>query len=118
MGRQLTELGVEQNMILAQSLSNSLQPTLDTLLNPEPGLGEGSLAARPEVRWFQHFLDSQIENLSVVRVKVYNNKGLTVFSTRLEQIGENQNVSNSTIGTGGMRRFHYRNVKTLSDWSW
>ena len=117
-GRQFTELGVEQNMILAQSLSNSLQSTLDTLLNPEPGLGDDALAIRPEVSWFQHFLNSQIQNLSVVRVKVYNNNGLTVFSTRPEQIGENQNVSNSTIGTGGMRRFHYRNVKTLSNWSW
>lgn len=97
MERQLTELGVEKNMILAQSLSNSLQPTLDTLLNPEPGLGEDSLAARLEVRWFQHFLDSQIENLSVVRVKVYNNKGLTVFSTRLEQIGENQSANPGVI---------------------
>jgi len=97
MYRQLTELGVEQNMILAQSLSNSQQSTLDTLLNPEPGVGNDALAARPEVSLFQHFLDSQIENLSIVSVKVYNNEGLTVFSTRPEQIGENQGANQGVI---------------------
>jgi PAS domain S-box-containing protein len=101
--RELVAQGSEQHQILARSLSGFLQPQLAAVLDIDPGLDRDSLRSRPAVNELRHLLRDRLENLDVVRLKIYVPGGTTVFSTDTEMIGDDQSanpgVRNARQGT-------------------
>lgn len=81
----LTNLGEQQNIGLAQSALNSVHEPLAAFLleaNTSPGvpaLADGMVLVTA--------LNTMLHDTGVVRIKVYNQKGVVVFSTKSSQIG-------------------------------
>lgn len=98
----LITLGERQNVTLAQALANALQAHTDA-----------HIAARateldPEQRetlttTFHAAIDPLIAGLPVLKVKVFNLAGLTLYSTDHQQIGElkESNYPGAVVGTTG-----------------
>lgn len=86
--KNLTELGAEQNTTLARSLSNAARAPLENLLGQSPDLSANELRNSAASSELQSVLSSLVRDLSVVKVKVFNAHGITIFATDPARIGE------------------------------
>ena len=77
------------NVALAKAFSNSLWPEFAPFVNFDiAGMSIDELKAHPEIESFHQAVLAQTKALSVLKMKIYNLDGLTVYSSELEQIGE------------------------------
>ncbi len=97
----LVHLGEDKNVSLTQAFANSLWPVYAPFLNSTTGLNGESLRQRPEIALLRRAVLQQMEGLSVVKVKIYNLDGLTVFSTEESQIGEDQSSNAGFLSARG-----------------
>lgn len=88
--RDLVEIAESKNIALTQSFSNSLWPEFVPLVETASSLTLEELQAHPDIPGLHQAVLAQMNGLSVVKVKVYNLDGLTVFSTEARQIGEDK----------------------------
>lgn len=86
----LIKNGESKNVALTQAFSNSLWREFSPFLNAASSLGPDDLRAHPETTRLRQAVLAQMENLSVVKVKIYNLAGMTLFSTQQSQIGEDK----------------------------
>jgi len=86
--RELERLGVDQHKVLARTLSGTLDHHVSPLLRAVAGLTRDELRRSSEVLHLRHHLAESLKEMRVVRIKIYNPDGLTVFSTDPSQIGE------------------------------
>ena len=89
----LIELEESKNVALTQSFANSLWEQFAPFVSAVSGLSAEELRAHPEITSLRQAVLNQMENLSVVKVKVYNLNGLTVFSTEASQIGDDKSTN-------------------------
>ncbi len=87
---ELIELGENKNVALAQAFANSQWPEFASFMNAASVLEPHILRVHPEIQHIHRSILTQMEGLGVVKVKIYNRDGLTVFSTDKWQIGEDQ----------------------------
>lgn len=81
------------NVDLARSFANFIWPKYhDFVLHAEDYTAE-ELKRRVEIEALKHDVVTQTNGLNIVKVKIYNLNGLTVFSTDTEQIGEDRSNS-------------------------
>ena len=78
----------QTNVFLTQSLSNSLWPKYADFVARAAGIPARELALQPEVASLRQDVLQKIRGLHVVKVKIYDMSGLTVYSTEPKQIGE------------------------------
>lgn len=88
--RDLLELQESKNAALTQAFVNSLWPEFAPFVATASTFAPAELAAQPEIPQLHQAVVAQMQGLSVVKVKVYNLDGLTVFSTEAAQIGEDK----------------------------
>jgi len=86
--RSLIEHETLSNVSTAQSLSNSLWPTYANFIAHAASLAPLELIHQPELADLQKDVLQNIRGLRVVKVKIYDMDGLTVYSTNSAQIGE------------------------------
>ena len=86
----LTELGERNNVALTQTFANSLWPDFAPFVDDAAGLSAEEIRQHPEISTLRGLVVAQMTDLSVIKVKVYDLNGLTVFSTEAEQIGEDK----------------------------
>jgi len=86
----LMELAESRNVALTLAFGNSLWPEFAPFVASASGLSGDELRARPEIAKLRQAVLRQMTGLEVVKVKVYNLAGLTVFSTEEKQIGEDK----------------------------
>lgn len=86
----LMALGESRNVALTQAFANSLWPQFAPFVASASGLSGDEIRARPEIAQLHQAVLAQMNGLQVVKVKVYNLDGLTVFSTQASQIGEDK----------------------------
>ena len=79
-----------QNIILSQLLANSIQITLPEYLETPDIIDPESLKNRSIVYELDRLLYSMILGLDLLKVKIYNKKGLTLYSSDPAQIGESK----------------------------
>lgn len=79
-----------KNVALTQLFSNVLWPAFAPLVADSATLSPEELQNDPRIPELYALVDAQLHELSVVKLKVYNMAGLTVFSTELAQIGESK----------------------------
>lgn len=88
--QSLIEQQTQANVFLAQSLSNSLWPKYTDFVARAASIPVHELASQPEVSSLREDVLQKIRGLRVVKVKIYDKSGLTVYSTEPRQIGENK----------------------------
>ena len=86
----LIELAENQNVVLARSFANTIWPRFSDYVASVPGLDGDALRARPETRQIHEALKRLAAGLPVLKVKIYNLDGLTVFSSQASQMGDDK----------------------------
>lgn len=79
-----------KNVVLTQTFSNFLWPEFASFVSEAGALETDELQNHPRTQELYDYIQAQLNGLSVVKVKVYDLNGLTVFSTERAQIGENK----------------------------
>ncbi|HHY54709.1 MAG TPA: PAS domain-containing protein [Chloroflexi bacterium] len=80
----------DKNVALTRSFANTLWPEFSELLGDSATLSSDDLRNSPAVAALDAALRQQMTNLGIVRVKIYDLAGRTLYSSQLGQIGENQ----------------------------
>jgi len=83
----LTKLIEDQNIALSQSFANVIWPKYANYVKSVSSLDGDTLRARPETREIHDTLKSLTVDLPVLKIKMYNLNGLTVYSSEYSQIG-------------------------------
>ena len=78
---------------LTRVFANALWPSYAGFVRQAGALPPGELAKRAEIEALDRDLRALARGLSVVKVKVYDLNGLTVFSTDARQIGEDKSAN-------------------------
>lgn len=85
----LITVGESRNVSLAQAFSNGFWPQYADFLSAIPAdFDPQLLSSDPTIQSLREEILLVMENTSVVKVKIYNLDGLTLFSTEAAQIGE------------------------------
>jgi diguanylate cyclase (GGDEF)-like protein len=86
----LVESETHANVALTRAFANATWPAYARYVGRAGSLPRSALADRPEVDALDRDLLQLANGLNVVKVKIYDLRGLTVFSTDRRQIGENK----------------------------
>jgi diguanylate cyclase (GGDEF)-like protein len=89
----LVEEETRSNVALTKAFANSIWPRHSTFIQRAATVPAGELASREEIRSLERDLRLLMQGLSVVKVKIYDADGLTVFSTDPRQIGEDKSAN-------------------------
>ena len=76
------------NVALTKSFANAIWPSHYAFVIKAGAVERPTLASRPEIAALDRDLRRLAEGLSVVKVKIYDLHGLTVYSTDPRQIGQ------------------------------
>ncbi|MBF0153184.1 MAG: PAS domain S-box protein [Magnetococcales bacterium] len=88
--RSMLSLGEAQNVAMTQAFSNALWPSLSGFLPVSCGMTPVEIRNHPLVLYLDQFLGKLMRNLKVVRVKIHNTNGVTLYSSQISQIGVDQ----------------------------
>jgi len=94
----MVESETHASVALTKSFANALWPTHAPFVTRAGALDRATLAGRPEIAALDRDLRRLADGLSVVKVKIYDLHGLTVYSTDPRQIGQ------SAAANPGFRR--------------
>jgi signal transduction histidine kinase len=86
----LLALRESSNIALTQAFANSLWTEFVPFIASTSNVSANEMRANPELTRLYESVAAQMEGLSVVKVKVYDLEGRTVFSTDFNQIGEDK----------------------------
>jgi len=87
---ELIEIGESKNAAITQSFSNVIWPEYESFLKSASELDAETIRAHPDTARLRQSVLKQMQGLSVLKVKIYNLEGMTVFSTQDSQIGEDK----------------------------
>lgn len=87
---ELIEIGESKNAAITQSFSNLIWPQFKSFLSSASDLSPDAIRAHPETARLRKAILEQTKGLSLIKIKIYNLKGITVFSSQENQIGENK----------------------------
>lgn len=79
-----------ENVALAQSFANTLWPRFSSYVASASALGEKRLRTHPEAQEIRKAVRTASAGLPVLKVKIYDLQGLTVYSSEAAEIGENK----------------------------
>ena len=85
---QLVEHAERRNVVLTQFFVNSLWPRFESYVTMMEELDGDALRSHTETAQIQQALSTLTRDLPVLKVKIYNLDGLTIFSSDPSQIGE------------------------------
>ncbi|MEO8305367.1 MAG: EAL domain-containing protein [Betaproteobacteria bacterium] len=91
--RSVVEMGEANNAALTRALANSLEPELWPYLSTAESLSTVQLQSHPGKKEFSTEVVAHLKGLSVVKVKLYDLKGRTVYSTASNQVGDDESSS-------------------------
>ena len=102
--KELIEIGESKNAALTQTFSNVIWPEFSNFLGTTSDLSADDIRAHPETTRLRQAVLEQMQGLSVIKVKIYNLEGTTIFSTQESQIGEDksENAGFLTALNGGL----------------
>ena len=93
----LTDHQTRGNIALARVFANTIWPNHAAYVQSASAIPKAELAQRPEAVRLRQDVLQQMAGLSVVKVKIYNLAGLTVFSTDPKQIGEDKSTNGGFV---------------------
>ena len=95
--RDLFALGEKTNVALAQSIGNIIWIRYAPYLTDTASLNAQQLRDRPQTTLLNEAIARKVRSLTVVKVKIYDLTGRTVFSTDKSQIGQDKSKSENFI---------------------
>jgi PAS domain S-box-containing protein len=95
--QQLVEYAEVQNVTLARSFANTIWPRFSTYIVSVSELPAATLRERQEVREIQGAVKAASAGLPILKVKIYNLNGLTVFSSDPAEIGQDKSGNQGFI---------------------
>lgn len=87
---QMQNLAESRNIAMAQVFQNSLHTQLESLISDAVGRDFHSGQVTDDILQLQATVHDLMRDTSVIKVKVYNRLGSTIFSTDARQIGDSQ----------------------------
>jgi len=87
---QTLSLAEQHNVALSRALANSLRADIDGLIAASATIAPTALRDHPRIPYFRAAVLGDLRGLDIVKVKVYDRTGLTVFSTDPKQIGDDK----------------------------
>ena len=87
---QMTEVAQRHNEAMSQVYLNELWPHFSVFVAGSSGRSITELGAAVEALGLRAKTAAMMKNSDIIKVKVYNQQGLTVFSSDARQIGENK----------------------------
>lgn len=93
----LIEAEERSNVVLTQLLGNYVLTSFSEFISESEDLSSDEMRANPKILILKNFVHEQINGLNVVKIKIYNLDGLTVFSTDLAQIGASKETHPSFV---------------------
>lgn len=88
--RDLVHQAEESNRALTRAMANSMWPKLALLVEESPAMTPTAIRERIDATGLRDATVRLMRNTEVMKVKVYHLQGRTVFSTDLDQIGEDK----------------------------
>ena len=85
------------NVSLTQSISNTLWPAYADFVSRAAAIPPPELGQQPEISRLREDVLQKINGLRVVKIKIYNLDGLTVYSTEPKQIGEDKSQNSAFL---------------------
>jgi diguanylate cyclase (GGDEF)-like protein len=85
------------NVAITQIFASTLWPNHALYVKNASAIPKSELQKRPEVALIRKDVIRQMTGLTVVKVKIYNLNGLTVFSTDTSQIGEDKSTNSGFL---------------------
>ncbi len=86
----LIEHETRANVALTTAFANSIWPTYKDFVMSQSVIDRDILMSKLEIQALRQEVLSKMKNLNVVKVKIYNLDGMTVFSTDVNQIGSDK----------------------------
>ncbi|MBF0628378.1 MAG: PAS domain S-box protein [Magnetococcales bacterium] len=86
----LLHLGEKQNVALTRAFANTLWPLLQGYLREVKRLGPDELPVHSLLSSLDFTVRHLVTGIDVVKVKLYDNRGLTIYSSQASQIGQDQ----------------------------
>ena len=86
----LLQVQNEANIDLTRAFSNSIWKKYVDFFERSSAISRAEIINQPEINALEADLKRQMKGIRVVKIKVYNRNGLTVFSTDRTQIGEDK----------------------------
>jgi hypothetical protein len=87
---ELLVIGESKNVAITQAFSNVIWPEFGPFLTSASALSPDEIRAHPETARLRQVIVRQTSGLSVIKIKIYDLNGLTVFSSEEAQIGEDK----------------------------
>ena len=120
--RQLVELTENQNEVLTRAISNVIWPKYANHLINSANKSPDQLRNCPATEDIQATLEDMTDGLPILKVKIYNLDGLTVYSSQLSQIGEDKNGNTgyeaAREGLPASNLVHKNNMTSFSGEVW
>lgn len=91
--QSLVKVSEGKNIALTQSFANTLWKTHGAFLSNTQSLSAKQLKSHPQTLKLTEDVDAWAQGLSVLKVKVFDPQGRTVFSTSAKQIGQDKRKS-------------------------
>ncbi|MEO8119524.1 MAG: EAL domain-containing protein [Rhodoferax sp.] len=107
--RQVTDMAHRHNEAMSQVFVNELWPHFSAFVAGSSGRSATELRAAAKTLGLQAKTSALMMNSDIIKVKVYNRDGLTVFSTDASQIGENKR---DNLGFSGALAAHATSALT------
>lgn len=97
----LVVMGESNNTALTQVFANAWGSDLAFLLQSAEKLSDEQLLSSEEISRLHHTVINEIKGLSVVKVKLFDHQGRTIFSTKPSEIGKITNSQDFFIARNG-----------------
>jgi diguanylate cyclase (GGDEF)-like protein len=91
--RSLVETGEANNVAMTRALTNSLSAQLAPYLEAADSMSAVQLQSHPAKREFSSLVIAHLQGLSVVKLKIIDPRGRTLFSTSPNQISDDEGTN-------------------------
>lgn len=91
--RSLVDMGEDNNVSLARSMANALGPDIARYLADTKTARTADLGKHPALARLRSAIYSHMRQVPVMKVKVYDLSGRTVFSTEYREIGDDKSAN-------------------------
>jgi flagellar biosynthesis/type III secretory pathway M-ring protein FliF/YscJ len=100
----LIEIGESKNVAIAKTFSNVIWPEFAPFLKSISNLSADDIRTHPDTAQLRKAVLDQMHGLTIIKVKIYDLQGITIFSSQESQIGEDksENAGFITAREGGI----------------